>query len=373
MPYPQKDSGLIWYTLARRERLAEPALRIYPARRTLELSYADGSRFPVGFDGFPPGATARASNRARHEARSRAYQDLREADRLTTTGFAEAALTHCVAAVRRAAEARDPRLREWALRVQGRVLGAAGRIREADTLFQALSEQSEAVSDIAYDAGRTLHFAGALERAIVWYRRGHGPGGNNEAGRVKYELLEGEVLAAVELGQVEQVLQDIDGFEAAYPEMAGHGSFYRAYVHWRSGRPFSVSDLDPKHAITDLFRYWYLELRAFGEQTPEGLRRLLAETEEALSEVSGTPGMLLSIRGKLLARLGRTGEAIEAARRAVESLRPELVRDYAARGHFDLAVERYAGLLEDQGEAERAAAARREIDRLRIRRTWKGE
>ncbi|HWM93705.1 MAG TPA: protein kinase [Thermoanaerobaculia bacterium] len=372
-PYAHRDSGLLWYALARRERLFEPPLRIDPLGRTLELSYADGSRLVLGFDGFPPGSSVGDSSETRQEARRRAYQELREAGRLLTGGFAEAALTHCVTGIRRAGEAHDARLREWALRFHGRVLGAAGRVTEADALFRGLAARSEAVSDIAYDAGRSLHLAGVLELAIDWYRRGLGPGGSNEAGRFKYELLEGQVLAAVELGWYEQVLQEIDAFQAAYPDMAAQGPFYREYVHWRSGRIPSPGELEPSHAVTDLFRYWHLEFRAAQERSPEVLRRLLAETEEALSEVSGTPGMLLSFRGELLARMGRTSEAVETARRAVEALRPELTRDYAARGHFDLAVERYASLLEDQGASEKAATARREVDRVRIRRAWKGE
>ena len=150
-------------------------------------------------------------------------------------GRAAESLPSAEAALRAAEAAADPYLAEWISRVKAKALVSAGRIDEGERLFKKLARNPATGSEAAYDAGRAFHLQGHLERALAWYRRGLGQGATAEAGRGKYEYLEGIVFCLSELGRWDEALTEMERFQAAYPS-TNPAAGYREYVRWRTRR-----------------------------------------------------------------------------------------------------------------------------------------
>src|SRR5438128_11567923 len=109
----------------------------------------------------------------------------------------------------------DPWLSVRSQRLEGSAMMAAGYADRAKELFGRLCSASEAASDIAWDAATAFHLAGDLERAARWYRRSLGHEGRPFVGRMKYESIEGLVLALGEMGRWHETLPEIYAFVAA--------------------------------------------------------------------------------------------------------------------------------------------------------------
>jgi tetratricopeptide (TPR) repeat protein len=332
-----QPESLLWYALAARAYvdLRRP-LAVDAARRTVTLPLVGFPDVALDFDGFLLSPGRQRPPRARQAAREEAYRSLRETSHLLKAGPAADALPECERALAAARRAGDHLLLEWLVRVKGKTLVAADRFAEAENLFAAESARSSASSDLAYDAAFAFHLAGDLERAVGWYRRGMGRGGGLEAGRGKHEYLEGVVFALGELGRWEQALSAIERFEAVYAQQAPGPEFARQYVRWRRGEDTDRRALGADH-VQDLHRYWRLEFGLAGGEEPAVLLRA-AEAE--LRRSSETTALLGSLRGELLARLGRRAEAVEAARRAFEQCRRQADVLPSVRAHLDLVTDR---------------------------------
>jgi tRNA A-37 threonylcarbamoyl transferase component Bud32/tetratricopeptide (TPR) repeat protein len=333
-----RSESLLWYALVARGYFDErQPLAVDVARRTLMFRLKGLPSVALDFDGFLlPSVTRQESRTRRQETRDEAYRSLREVARLLKAGFAAEAVLESRKALAAARQAADPLLGEWLARIQGRSLVAAGRIAEAERLFEAESTRSSAPSDLAYDAAYAFHLAGDLRRAVEWYRRGMARGGSLEAGRGKHEYLEGMVLALGELGQWQEALHEVERFEASYPSQAPNPEFSRQYVRWRRGErtDWRVLRIDNPQ---DLHRYWRLEFALAAGEAPAGLLRVV---EQELRRSSETTALLGSLRGELLARLGRRAEAIEVARRALEECRRQAAALPAPRAHLHLVRDR---------------------------------
>jgi hypothetical protein len=172
-------------------------------------------------------------------------------------------------------------------------------------------------------------------------------------GRGKWELLEGIVLVLAEQRRWEEGIAEIDRYHATYPRDAR--TAYREYLRWRAGEQPSRAQVEPLTDIADFQRAAVFELRLHLGEDPARLLRALDGEQLQASE---TRGLLASLRGELLARLGRHDEALAAARDAWRQVRQELSTNPIARVHLDLIAERTirqavrAGL---QGEAELVA------------------
>ena len=354
------SDALFWYTLAPRGSFdsAEP-VRIDARRRRFVLHYQDGSHAEVGFDGFLAGTSSQLPEPQRLAARVKAYTLLRDGTRATADGAGALAVSYCDQALAALAPADDPLLAEWIERARGKALVAAGRIGEAEAQFERLMRGSGADSDVAFDAGRSLHLHGDLERAIAWYRRGYGHGGSMVAGRIKFEFLEGTVLALGELGRWAEARAEAERFAVAYPELLANARSYEEYARWREGQVPEIAGLA---RTPDLQGDWLLEFRW---RRGEDASQLLPLVDAQLRTASETPALLHSLRAELLARLGRGGEALAEAREALERLRAELPISTIARAHYDLVAERFARLARAAGRQVEAQAALAALHRFR--------
>lgn len=346
---PTGNPALVWYSLLPAGHGFITA-SVDPARRRVSITYSDGRVESVGFDGFPVG-TYRAPLADRERSRRSAFGDLREAGRLSSGGFESDAIAVGDKAVRDAEVSEDPYLIDWARRTYALILTRAGRLDEAERVYQAGWHSSSSPSEVAFDAGRAFHLAGALDRAVSWYNQGLGLHASSESGRGRYEFLEGEVLALGELKRWDDALAAIRRFEESFRE-APYPQAFRNYIQWRSGEP--TDSITPiSGGTTDLVRYWNLELLNQKGAPPAGL---LDSIDEERRHSSGNT-LLLSLRGEVLARLGRLQEAYADARKAFEAALVDRQSDTAIRAHFVLITARYARLARAIGRPKEAKEA----------------
>jgi tetratricopeptide (TPR) repeat protein len=340
--------SLLWYALGPRERLLDSfrPCRIDPAARRIECAYTGGVRLRLGFDGFPVDRPSPRPAGERRAAREGSYRELREAGRLLAGDDPADALPPAERAIAQAEQTGDRRLLDWAERLHASILVAAGRLAEGEGEFARLAASSEAASDVCYDAGKALHLAGALAPAVAWYRRGLGRGGSTQAGRAKWEFLEGEVLALTELKRFAEARGEIERFVALYPDDNAFLEIYRRYVSWREGAVPSASGLDINEGSPDVLRYFRLELRFAAGTDP---RQMLQEIAAELPHSSEAAAELLSLEGEVLARLGRRTEARRAAQDAYELALQKRREITGVRAHFGLIAARAARLAHAAG------------------------
>jgi serine/threonine protein kinase/tetratricopeptide (TPR) repeat protein len=332
------ERSLVWYSLGPRERYLD-LMTVDPVARTLSLRYINERKYVLDFDGFEAGTPSLLGLPRRRQARRTAYFLLRNADRLSSAGYPGDAAGQAHLAWKAAREAGDARLSDWALRVRARALVAAGRFEEGERAFRELSRTSDALSDVAFDAGKAFHLQRELERALSWYRLGLGQEGSDNVGRNRWEHFEGEVLALTELDRSEEALKAVDGFFLAYPHMSEIGEAFRWYVHWRRDSPAAWPGPRIKQGSLDIIRYWLLESHFARGQGPE---RLLQEIEKELPRNTESVPQLLSLKGELLAKLGRSNEALRAAWEAYELAKRQRHLNTQVLAHFPLIAERTA-------------------------------
>lgn len=143
---------------------------------------------PRGFDGFLAGTGQGQVSAARETSRRTAYANLRESTRLESSG----------------------------------------RPREA---VAVLRSAVAAAAEIAFECARGLHAAGALEPALVWFRRALGKGAASGYGRNKYEVLQGILFILAEQHRFAEATSELDRFDAAYPFQQVRPE--RAFIAWR--------------------------------------------------------------------------------------------------------------------------------------------
>ncbi len=323
-----RSRSLLWYALTPPSWLQLKGLTVDRSGRRLRLDYNERNPLVLTF----PTPHTEAS-------RERAYAHLRDSKRLTTSGDMQGAIAEAESARSIAASIGDPWLEEWSQRVKGMAMVQSGDFDGADAFFTRLASGSESASNTAYDAGTAFHLAGDLTRAVHWYRQALGRDGRPFVGRLKYESLQGLVLALGEMGRWAEAEREVTEFEAAYTSEAGNAPWYRHYIAWRTGQsPRVVYDISVPH---DLYRYWALELELARGADPNRILALIAREQPRTSE---TRTLLLLTQSEALRRAGRIDEALQVARDAVNKLRDERRGDTLARAHFDLAVERLSRL-----------------------------
>jgi tetratricopeptide (TPR) repeat protein len=356
------EASLLWYALVPSQRWGdvERSVRWDEEKHAITLTGASGRSEILGTDGFLRTDVSALPPAERAGARRQAYDRVREAVRLLDAGFLSEALAEAEQAVAAASRASDRTLAEWTSRVRARILVRLGRAAEADAAWEAMLPASPNRAEIAFEAGNALHLAGDLGRAVAWYRRGIGRGGEAGFGRAKRETLDGLVFALGEQGRWDEALAEVDRFTAIYPEIAGQSALYRAFVLRRAGRPF-VAPGPPAPGSPDLDLAWGIELRAAHGGAPEAL---LAEIERALASVSGEPYVLLAAKVDVLERQGRRGEALESRRRAFASALRARAVDVVARLYARDIGTRLARLEDLAHRPAAARAVRAELRRI---------
>jgi tetratricopeptide (TPR) repeat protein len=354
-----RSRSLLWYALGPPGYLQPSAVTVDRERRLIHFDYGSGQPFALTFEGFAPIA-AELPMQVRQARRERAYAHLRTAVRLIDIGLADDAVAEAEAARVEAASAGDAVLTEWSARVRGVALVRAGHFAEADAFFTALAVNSPAASDISWDAANAYHLRGELPRALVWYRRSLGRAGRPGVGRLKYEAIQGLVLALGEMNRWTEAREEIDRFAAGYSWEAEHWTLFRRYVTWRTGG-IPSAPYDPYNG-TDVYRYWPLE---FALARHHDLTNLLRVIDEDRRHASETSALLLVTKAETLRQLGRIDEALDVARDAMNRVRAECHRSTLARAHYDLAAERLARLAEAKGFTAEARQVRAEAAALR--------
>ncbi len=347
-----QESLLAWYALLPSELFDgghSPSVEV--TADSLRVGAFGPKRVELAFDGFRRGARGPGEPERRALARREAYLHLRETARLRGVGQAQEAVTQVELAVERARAAGDVPLDRWVARVRAATLLDAGRADEADGAWRAVYERASEPTPVAFEAGRSFHLRGDLDRAVSWYQRGRsGRGEYARIGSYPRELLVGEVLALGEAGRWDDAAGEVDRFEAAYPDRDFDTAPLRAWIAWRSGR--RPARFEEGVASIGLYRYWRLEVRlALGDDAAT----LLAEEERVALDALDVAPLFASLRAELLADLGRKPEARALAAEALSGARALAASDTGVRVHLDLVVERARRL----GVRPAAAAGRR--------------
>jgi tetratricopeptide (TPR) repeat protein len=353
--YVRSDS-LLWYALCPPGSIKK--VIVDPNRKVIRAEYESHLPVEVNYTGFDATSKSMLPAGERQATRELAYAQLRDAVRLANGGIAEA-VGRADAARVLAERAGDAMLIEWCTRVRGIALVRTRRFDEAEAFFTQIARTGNA-SEIAWDAAHVFHLEGELPRAIAWYRRNLGAEGEPGVGRMKYESIEGEVLALGEIGRWAEALSAIDRFEATFSNESAQGMWYRRYVEWRTGGVSATGGLD--YGPNDVYRYWSFEIElARGVEPHELLHAIDADRERA----SETRSLLPVARAEALWRAGHIDEALNTARSALSQLRTERRTSVFARAHFDLAAERLAALAEMKGLVAEAKEVRDEAAALR--------
>lgn len=345
------DDPLFWYKLLpRRFMVLKGELGVDRRSRTLTWPITEGPSLHLDFDGFAVDAPRDLPGTQRRRLRKRAYRALREGRRLSATGYPAEALEKLGLATEHAERVGDPELSEHIRRIEGQALIAANRFDAADRLFRRILAATEVRAEVAFDAARSFHRAGALERAIHWYWTGLGSGGAELYGRGHYEFVEGIVFALEESGRLDDAAAALDRLERALLVDRNRGSMrhfgiFRGYLDWRLGRGVAEEELprfDADDSAPDVFRYLELELRfAVGADPAE----LLDRVDRALDGSTETVPMLRSLRAALLVRLGRGRAAEEAVVRAAREVERPRDDEIYSRVFRDLVKRRHDAIV----------------------------
>jgi hypothetical protein len=342
-PDQQAGRGLSFYALLRRGnvgQLGTGRFQIDRISRTLKFRFLGGEIETVGFDGFVDGPRARTPVAERIAARARAYLLLAETYRLLDAGAGTAALLQAEGGRSAAEEAEEARLAEIFDTLRARALAAAGRVVEAERSFERLAEVSSSRPETEFIAAEAFHRAGALDRAIAWYRHGLETGGAlTGGGKSRYEFMEGWVFAAVEKRDFASAraailtLERHFGFEHYLP-------FYRAFVALRSGQTPTLAGLESGQFDPDWLPYFELEARlAAGRTDLNALLSRVRATEEFVYE---SLGPLQTLEAEILRRLDRAPEGLSAARAARVWIESRVRLDPGVRAFHELAEQRLA-------------------------------
>lgn len=329
--------------------------------RTIRFVRDDGRPVAVSFNGFSRDIPLDHAQRA--VARQKSFAELRRAVRLITDGQPGRALPFVTSGIELARRAGDDELVEWASRVEIRAAIESGDGSRAQQLLDALLKTADARGGVVWDAAVAYHLRGELEEAARLYEIALDPI-DNLAGRLRYEYLEGLVLALGEAGEWEKARDAVTRGARLARASDVHAPSYQLYIDWRTGAP----RLDHTLAVNavDIVRYWTLEVMLInGNDVPSVLREIDARIDSG----SGSTAMLHSLKALGLARLGRRDEAVASILTAWEKARNEVRVDTHVRAHLDLIYERARSILHDRPAELRSIddEARGLAERHRIR------
>lgn len=327
----------LWYTLLPPAHLGADAVRVDRDREVIVVQQENDTR-TIGLDGFLVGSGEPAESALRAAARREAYAELRRARRVAAGGDWERARVAATNAVAYATKARERQLTFWAERCALRYMIREGRVAEAEARAEVLGRQAEQLADVSFDVARELHLVGDLTRAVAWYRRGIFNDVPPSVGRLRYEFVEGAVLAAIEAGHSDVATQLVTSYEREFPDAIGSAT-YEAYIRWRTGGASTINTAPLHSSPLDQALYWAAEID-FAKGTPpvEMLRRV----RKLESSATTVLGLLQSLDAEILERLGRHSEARAAAASAVEWVQEHRGTDVLARAHADLVRQRFA-------------------------------
>lgn len=354
--------ALLWYALGPRAGGSlKSALRVDASSRLLELPFSAEAPVRLGFDGFLDGTSSALAPAGRVRQRDGAYDSLREADRLAASGSPGDAARAARQAAEAARAAGDPFLAEWADRVEAALLARSGAVAEAEARFQRLFATVEARSDVAYDAGRAFHLRGELRRAVRWYEKAAGPGGEPDKGRLKWETLEGGLLALAELcswDEAARLVSRFSGYRAAVLSLES----WEAFLSWRRGEAPHPDALRPV-AVMGAFGYWRAEMLLATGAGPAGWAR---ELDPLVAEPGSIGHLSRLLRAELRLLAGAPPEEAWAeAIAAYRALRRAHASDVYVRAHLDLVTARLCRIAARSGHEAEAQEAR-----AFLARTW---
>ena len=354
--------NLLWYALGPPYRGDTDLGRMVEwdaGQRLLSVRGREGSPWIVSAEGFPTGTGSSDAGR-RSSRRAEAFGRLREAVVRSEAGFCREAARLADEGAAHAIAAGEPYLAEWARRLAARSLAREGDVNAAEARLEGLSASPAIANEVCFEGAQAFHLAGRLETAARWYGKALATGGDLRNGRTPRDLVEGTVLALVELGRPAEALRAVAAFEASFPAIADHVAFLRSYVAWRRGgvpRPGSPTG----EGAPDEERYLRLEYRLASGETPSALAGDLAGERERASE---TTALLDALAAELALREGRPEEGLALARRAFDAARDGARRSVLLRAHLDLVSERYARAADAAGARDAAREARAELARL---------
>jgi eukaryotic-like serine/threonine-protein kinase len=358
-PMGEGRTPLVWYSLLRQGRLDHSRLQVDVAAQTITIRRLDGRTLEtLDFEGFAVSDSSSLAAGERGRLRSESYDELRECRRLLETEFPTEASGTCGHALELARASGDRLLVEWSTRQTAAAKLLVGDLRGALASIEAVYATSEAASEVAYGFARTAHLSGRPELAADWYRRAFARGARYDAGRGKFEILEGLVFASSELGAWDTAQADIARFAPALGD-DGFADFSRAFVRWGAGR-LEAADVERLSAVSlDHHRWWMLEFDlALNGPSSE----LLARVDALDRELPALGPYLASLRSEIWFRQGDPARAEPEARRAIAALSALTRSDTMARAVLRVSAaraERWA-LGSPRGSAA-ASALRRQV------------
>jgi hypothetical protein len=335
------DSPLLWYALL--PRGWGESGQVDRDRRTVTVVLTNGRKARLDAAGFATPPPSPMTAIAREELRRTAFRTLDHCLRLRATA-SDRALEEARSAAGIAKRIGEPFLEEAARRFELQSLVRLGRAAEGDALASTLMSGSDGAADIAFDAATAFHLAGDLDRAVRYYRRGLFDEREASGGRIKYEFIEGAVLALIEQKKFGEAINLADHAAESYPEFKPMVALVRSVASWRAGE--TVAPVAAYDTAFLTHRYWLLEVElAANGDSPSLRQRLSAE----LSRQTGVTPLLESLQAELLARDGKIAEAVQMGRRSLAWSEQNRAKEVVARAHHSLiaarlsALERHAG------------------------------
>jgi tetratricopeptide (TPR) repeat protein len=345
------ERATLWYTLLPPGYLGT-ASRIEITDADIRVEYPNGRKVLLDLHGFTRGSSSAFREPAlRQRARKSAYASLRAALRSVDARDFLTADRRFEIARASARSCGDPQLVQWIDRNRAAVLVRAGRVEDGLSRFEELLSTAESPSDLAFEAARELHLRGDLDAAVDWYRRGLRE--DDFVGRMKYEFLEGIVLALVEQGKYHDALNEIARARRSYQTIDNVTEWYESYVRWRNG---DLRTLPGAESPLDLVAYWRLEFRyARGDRG----RELLEELSQAVERRRTVAPLVRSLRALLLFETGRREEAQSEIAVAWSEASMRSRDDTAVRAHLALVEARHARIAAVRPQKETADAVAR--------------
>jgi len=344
--YVPNESELLFYALLPRGGVPdEPrAVEWDGKQRVVSVHLLNGRTVKLTPNGFPGDGRSSIPEQQRDQFRRQAYQHDRESRRLLLADRPAEAVAESQAALAAAGHSAEAILGETMQRGLGKALIAAGHTQEGEALLRGLAAHSENASEIYYDAAVAFHLRGDLDRAVAFYEMGIGRGGSPEGGKDKHEVIQNEVLALVERNAWPEAFAAIQRFHDRYPGI-DDWPIYEEFVRWRRGDIPRIERIVFHAKPTDLQRDWGLEFR---DATGEDPKMLLALVDALIAEGNQPPAILLSLKAKLLWRLGRLPEASKAAADAWQRTVWDARISIIARTHLVVVRSRYEAISGDR-------------------------